>query len=333
MRRSQWIAAIIGGLAIVLAGGWLVLRVPDIPVATLRAKYGGPPSQFVEVLPGLTVHLRDEGPRDAPVLMLLHGSNASLIDWQPWVDRLKDRFRIVRFDLPAHGLTGADPHDDYSPAASARIVAAVADRLSIKHFVLAGNSMGGGIAARFAVEYPDRLDGLILVDAGGQPSTGKRDIPLAFRIADTPLLRDVVAGITPRWLVANGVRGAVANPATLTEADIDRYWELLRYPGNRAATLVRFRQGYGSVSAAELARVTTPTLILWGREDRFIPVASAAYFARALPHSRTIVYDHVGHLPMEEVPDRSAADVAAFLGAVSPASPPDSRPSPPARPR
>ena len=243
---------------------------------------------------------------------------------------------IVRFDLPAHGLTGADPHNDYSAANSARIVAAVADRLGIRRFVLAGNSMGGGIAARFAVTYPDRLDGLILVDAGGQPSKGKRDLPLAFRIADTPVLRDIVAGVTPRWLVANGVKGAVAVKSVMSDAAIDRYWELLRYPGNRAATLERFRQGYGSVAPAELARVTVPTLILWGREDRFIPVTSAAYFGRYLPHSRTIIYDGIGHLPMEETPDRSARDVAAFLATVnppaSPYTPPSSAPSaPPAR--
>ena len=310
MRRwLGWLALLCGALVLL----WLAVRVPDIDVATLRAKYGTPPSQFVEVMPGLTVHLRDEGPRGAPVLMLLHGSNASLLDWQPWVDRLKGRYRIVRFDLPAHGLTGADPHNDYSTAASARIVKAVADRLGVGRFALAGNSMGGGIAARFAVTYPARLSGLILVDAGGQPRSGKRDVPLAFQIADTPVLRDLVAGVTPRWLVADGVRGAVAVKSVVTDATIDRYWELLRYPGNRAATLQRFQQGYGSVSPGELAAVATPTLILWGREDRFIPVASAAYFAKYLPHSRTVIYDGVGHLPMQEAPDASAAEVARFV--------------------
>lgn len=300
-------------VAALLVAAWLVLRVPDIPVATLRAKYASPASQFVDVMPGVTVHLRDEGKRDGPVIILLHGSNASLHTWEPWVARLGGRFRMISFDLPAHGLTGPDPQNDYSPARSARIVAAVADRLGLRRFVLAGNSMGGGIAARFAVAYPDRLDGLILVDAGGQPQPAARDIPLAFRIADTPVLRDLVAGFTPRWLVASGVKGAVSVQSVMTPAAIDRYWELLRYPGNRAATLQRFTQGYGSVAPAELTRVTTPTLILWGREDRFIPVASAAYFAKALPHSRTVIFDHVGHLPMEETPDASATAVAEFM--------------------
>ena len=99
----------------------------------------------------------------------------------------------------------------------------------------------------------------------------------------------------------------------MTPAVIDRYWELLRYPGNRVATIDRFAQGYSSVRPP-ISRGSPPrSLILWGRDDRFIPVASAAYFGTHLPHSRTIIYAGVGHLPMEETPDRSAADVAAFL--------------------
>lgn len=321
-RRWPWVLL---ALVVLLVGGWLALRVPDISVAELRAKYASPASQFVEVLPGLTVHLRDEGPRSAPVLVLLHGSNASLHTWEPWVARLRDRYRIVSLDLAAHGLTGADPQRDYSTAKSARIVAAVADRLGLRRFVLGGNSMGGGIAARFAVTYPDRLDGLILVDAGGQPTAGDRDIPLAFRIAEIPGVRDIVAGITPRWLVANGLQGAVSVKSVLTDAAIDRYWELLRFPGNRSATLDRFGQGYGSVSPAELARVKMPTLILWGREDRFIPVASARWYARQLPQARTVIYDGIGHLPMEETPDASARDVRAFLDSLQPGARIDAR--------
>ena len=317
-----------------LALAWMLVRVPDIPVATLRAKYASPASQFVEVLPGLTVHLRDEGKRGAPALILLHGSNSSLHTWEPWVARLGGSYRIVSLDLPAHGLTGPDPHDDYSAAASARIVAAVADRLGIGRFVLGGNSMGGGIAARFAVLHPERLNGLILVDSGGQPYPGARDMPLAFRVAGTPVLRDIVAGATPRWLIANGVRAAVSNQAVMTPAAIDRYWELLRYPGNRAATLERFSQGYGTVAPAELQRLAVPTLILWGREDHIIPVASAGYFAKHLPHSRTVIYDHIGHIPMEETPDASAAEVMRFMAALPrvTAPPPDSRASTPPSP-
>jgi pimeloyl-ACP methyl ester carboxylesterase len=317
-RRSVWLTvAIIFGLVLLP----FAFAVPDIPVQTLRAKYGSPASQYIEVSPGLTVHLRDQGPRDAPVLVLLHGSNASLHTWEPWVARLSDRYRIVSFDLPAHGLTGPNPSGDYSAAAYAKVVRDVVDKLGLGNFVLAGNSMGGGIAARFAADHPDRVRGLILVDASGRPTSQSNDLPLALRIAQTPGIREIAAEITPRWMIAQSLDGAVSVKSVMTPAAIDRYWELLRYPGNRAATITRFSQGYSKLSVDDLKRLTMPVLVLWGRNDKFIPVSSAAWFSANLPHSRVVIYDGVGHIPMEEAPDRSANDVAAFMAALPPAAP------------
>ena len=311
LRIALWI---VGVLLAVLVVAWLVLRAPDIPVATLRARYASPASRFVEVSPGLTIHLRDEGPRGAMTIVLLHGSNASLHTWEPWVERLKDRYRVITLDLPAHGLSGPAPGGQYTLDAYARVVDAVARERGLTRFVLGGNSMGGGVAARYAADHPERISALILVDASGQPyPEGDGETSTLLTIARQPVIRDLVAQLTPRWLVAQSLQRAVSNRAVLTPAAIDRYWALLRYPGNRVATIERFAQGYQSVSVADLGRVRAPALILWGREDRFIPVASAAYFGQALPQARTVIYERIGHLPMEETPDRSAADVRAFL--------------------
>ncbi len=306
-----------------------------MPVATLRAKYASPASRFVEVLPGLTVHLRDEGKCDGLPLVLLHGSNASLQTWEPWVARLGGRYRVVTFDLPAHGLTGPAPDGQYTQAAYAQVVDAVVHALGLTRFVLGGHSMGGGVAARYAADHPERIAGLLLVDASGaEYPRGEGRTPVVMRVVRLPVIRDIAAVITPRSLIAASLDGAVSVKSVMTPAAVDRYWELLRYPGNRVATIERFAQGYSAVPAADLARITAPVLILWGRADRFIPVTNANYFARALPHRRAIIYDGVGHLPMEETPDRSAADVAGFLAAlpVRPAatsSPPYTAPSPP----
>jgi pimeloyl-ACP methyl ester carboxylesterase len=97
---------------------------------------------------------------------------------------------------------------------------------------------------------------------------------------------------------------------------IDLYWELLRYPGNRAATMARFGEPYAPATAAEVARLTMPTLILWGADDKLIPADNARWFATAIRGARAIVYPGIGHLPMEEAPDRTAADVARFLEAI-----------------
>ncbi len=308
MRALAWIAPVV----VLLFAGWLALRAPDIPVATLRARYTSPTSRFVEVMPGLVVHLRDEGPPDALPIVLLHGSNGSLHTWEPWVARLKDRYRLITYDAPAHGLTGPAPDAKYTQVAYERVLEAVVRESGLARFILVGHSMGGGVAARYAADHPGRIVALILVDASGEPYPDGGTSTL-LHIARLPVIRDLVAVLTPRSLIVSSLGGAVSNKAILTPAAIDRYWNLLRYPGNRVATIERFAQGYQSVSPADLGRVTAPTLILWGREDRFIPVTSARYFARALPHNRTVIYDGIGHLPMEETPDRSADDVRAFL--------------------
>ncbi len=332
MRRSRRWPWVVVALAAALVAAWFALRVPDVPVATLRAKYGGPPSRFAEVLPGLTVHLRDEGPRDAPAIVLLHGSNASLLDWQDWSDRLKDRFRVIRFDFPGHGLTGPDPARGYSTDAYLAVVDAVARAEHLDRFAIAGNSMGGGVAWRYAAAHSDKVSALILVDASGAPYPGGGDRPLGFQIARLPVIRDLVGGVLPRSLIERSLPQTVPVQSVVTPATVDRYWELLRYPGDRRATLERFSLPYPKPDPALLARLAMPVLILWGRDDRLIPVASVDWFRRGIPQAKTIIYDGVGHLPMEETPGRSAADVAAFLTATAVPSGRDSARSPSSTP-
>jgi len=301
------------GLLIFLVVAFLWFRTPDTDPAAMRAKYGGPPSQFVDLGGGLNIHLRDTGPRDAPVLMLIHGSNASLHTWEPWAGRLGTTYRIVRFDLPGHGLTGASPTNDYTTAGYVAVVEAVRAKLGIARMTLAGNSMGGGVAWHYALAHPDRVAALVLVDSAGYRSAAKTSPPLAFRIAATPGLRNLAAQITPRNLIASGLRDAFGDPKLADDAMIDRYWELLRYPGNRAATLDRFSRPLEQANPAQLAKLKMPVLILWGAMDRIIPLASGEWLHTHIPGSTMIVYPGTGHVPMEERPDRSATDVVAWM--------------------
>ena len=297
-------------LVVIVAGLVVAYWTPDTDRAAMRAKYGSPASQFVDIGHGLTVHLRDEGPRDAPVIVLVHGSNSFLQTWDGWTRLLTPTYRVVRLDLPGHGLTGEDPRHAYSTGAFVDVVDRVVAHLGIARFVIAGNSMGGGVAWAYAHRHPDKLAGLVLVDASGQPDPQGASPPLAFRIARLPVLRNLAAYITPRSLIADGLHQSVTVQSVVTPANIDRYWELLRYPGNRAATLDRFATPPDPVVTGP---VPMPVLILWGADDKLIPVASAAWFAHQVPGAQTIVYPHVGHLVMEEIPDQSASDLKAWL--------------------
>jgi len=323
---KKWLLRGVLALLAVLGLAFLVFRTPDTDAAEMRAKYGGPPSQFVAIGGGVTVHLRDEGPqngrRDAPAIILLHGSNADLHTWQAWVEALKGGYRVIRFDQVGHGLTGPDPQHDYSRDNYVEDIREVADKLGLDRFILGGNSMGGKHALAFAVRYPERLTGLVLVDGSGGPmlkldnkeDEGSRASGnIGFTIARTPGINLLVEQITPRSLIKQSLEQSVSVRSVVTEAAVDRYWELLRYPGNRRATLKRFGYPYDPLSEAEIAGVKTPTLILWGEEDRLIPVEAGRWLARTLPNNRLVTYPGIGHLPHEEAPAATLGALQAWL--------------------
>ena len=311
-RFLKWTGLLAG---VFFIGLLIALWTPDSAKHAMRAKYGGPNSRYVDIGKGLTVHLRDEGPRNAPVIVLLHGSNSFLQTWDDWASLLTPTYRVIRFDFPGHGLTGPDPGRVYSPTAFAEVVDRVTTKLGVDHFVLGGNSMGGGVAWTYAHRHPEKLDGLVLVDASGKPEPDHQSLPIGFRIARTPVLRDIMLYLTPRAIIEKSLHQSVSHQEAVTDARIDRYWELLRYPGNRQATIDRFAMPKDPpVNGAP--RLPVPTLIMWGADDKLIPVSSAAWFKQQMPDAKIIIYPGVGHLMMEEIPERSALDLSNWLASL-----------------
>ena len=301
-------------LAALIAGGLWYASTPDIPRATLEAKYNAPASEFVTLRDGARAHFRARGDSNAPVLLLLHGSNASFLTWEPWSKILSDKFHVVAVDLPGHGLTGAVPNGDYSQEGMAKFVGEFADKEGFKTFALAGNSMGGGVAARFAEENPARVTKLILVDAGGLPFKFGSGEPLAFKLARIPVVNQLLLHVTPRAIVTEGLNKAIVHKEIVTDAMTDSYWYFARMDGTRQATLSRFQLPWDTYVRDHTTAITMPTLILWGENDALIPVAVAHDWAKAIKGSKLIIYPATGHIPMEEVAGKSAADVRAFLG-------------------
>jgi pimeloyl-ACP methyl ester carboxylesterase len=321
LKRLLWTVT---GLVLVLAVGLGVLLLffstPEIPAETLAAKYGQPPSQFLKLPGGTVAHYRDypaaNGEKAAPILVLLHGSNASLHTWEPWVQRLRPTMRVVTVDLPGHGLTGATAEADYSAEGMVAFVDSFTRTLGIdRSFVLAGNSMGGNVAWRFTLAHPDRVSRLVLVDAAGITLPGvSMTPPIGFRLARNPLAAPILRHFAPRAIFEKTLQAAFYDKSLVTPEMVDRYWELNRRTGTPEVTLARFRLPLSNPAMMDrLHEITVPTLILWGREDALIPVAHAQAFAERLPNAVVMIYDHCGHIPMEEVADRSAADLQVFM--------------------
>lgn len=302
----------LGGLAAtaLAALAWALAHRRDIPVERLEPEYAEGEDDFVDVA-GMRVHYRDEGPRDAPVLLCLHGTFSSLHTWDGWVAELTDDYRVVRPDLPGHGLTGPHPEDDYTMAAYVEFVEAFRDALDIEACAVAGNSRGGEIAWRFALDHPERVPALVLVDSMGFPM--EFDGP--FGLVELPWLPTLLSRLTPRRLIRRSVRDVYGDPARVSPDLVDRYHDLVRREGNRDAHVELVRRDVNATHRhEELADLAMPTLVLWGEEDYWIPPWFGEDFAEAIPDAELVTYEDAGHAPMEEIPGRTAADVRRFLG-------------------
>jgi pimeloyl-ACP methyl ester carboxylesterase len=292
-------------------------RAPDRAVETLVARWAPPPSDFVEVK-GQLVHLRDEGPRDDPVpIVLIHGTSASLHTWEGWVGALKGQRRIISFDLPGFGLTGPFagqyPADDYRGDALARFVIDLLDERRIERAVVAGNSLGGEVAWRVASLAPQRVDRLVLVDASGYDFE-PIDLPVGFRLSRLPVVGALSEWFLPRGVVEDSVRSVYGEPSRVSSALVDRYFELTLREGNRHALRLRMQQLQMGEDVARIAALKVPTLVVWGGRDRLIPTPIAQNFTRDIAGSRLVVFPQLGHVPHEEDPAATVAVVKDFLG-------------------
>ncbi|MBY0564499.1 MAG: alpha/beta hydrolase [Hyphomonadaceae bacterium] len=304
-------------LVIVLA--FLALQRPDIPYERLEAKYASPESEFVELSDGVRLHFRDQGPSDAPTLILLHGFAASLHTWEPWADRLSERYRVISLDLPGHGLTRAPR--GYEPSTMS-FVATVNEFVALKgieRFTLAGNSMGGAVAWNYALEYPEDLTALVLVNAAGwrpdRSAEAEREgpPPVIFSLIRAPVIGTAIRNLEMRPLARQGLRSAFIDDSLVDRAMVNRYVELSRAPGHRRILLNITQNG---APPERLGEIATPTLVMHGIQDNLIPVEAGRFYAATIPSAQAVEFDDVGHVPMEEVPDQSAQALMAFLSSV-----------------
>lgn len=279
--------------------------------AVLEAKYVTPADKFIDI-GGARVRVREEGSPDAPPIILLHGFITSLESWDSWASLLSDRYRIIRFDLPGHGLTGPDPQRRYAPAERAAFVGDVMDALAIDSAYVAGNSLGGLAAWRFAATNPERVRGLILVSPGAYSVNGVSDAPV-----EPPKALEVFLRTAPEAGVRASLGRIYADDAKVTEARVVLMRDMMRRQGNGNAFVESIEEFVLPDPDASLAKIAAPTLILWGAEDIIIPVEQGKRLETAIPNARLIIYEGVGHVSQEEAPEASAADVAEFLAAVS----------------
>jgi pimeloyl-ACP methyl ester carboxylesterase len=281
---------------------------PDRSRSDLNIKYLRASDHFREVA-GTTLRVRDSGPADGPVLLLLHGFASSLETWEPWAQLLSTHYRVIRFDLPGSGLSPPDSMGNYGDARSLSIIQALLDQMHVARAVLVGNSMGGRIAWNFAAAFPARVAKLVLISPDGFASPGfDYDKPPKI-----PAPLNLMKFFLPKMLLRQNLASAYADSSRLTDADVDRYYDLLLASGNRAALIDRMQQTVLKNPAAILRQIRTPTLLMWGVKDRLIPYGNAADYLRELPDATLASFPTLGHVPHEESPSESLPPLERFL--------------------
>lgn len=303
LRRILRWASVLVVIAVIALAIWLYA--PDKPRAALEAAY---PGEYRTVL-GQRLRLRDTGPRDAHVLILLHGFGSSLDTWEAWARPLSAKYRVVRLDLPGFGLTGPDTTGDYSDNRTLAVLAGLMDQLHLQRATFVGNSLGGRFAWEFAARYPQRVSKLVLISPDGFASPGFE----YGKPPEVPLVMNLMPWVGPRSLIRANLAPAWAHPDALPDIVLERYRDMLLAPGVRRAILDRTRQTILTDPSARLRSITAPTLLLWGEADHMIPVSNAQDYRRLMPHASLKRLPGMGHVPFEENPAVSLPPLERFL--------------------
>ncbi|MCQ3000787.1 alpha/beta hydrolase [Pseudomonas syringae] len=247
-------------------------------------------SQFIHI-DGMRIHYKCES--QGPTIVLLHGSGSSLHCFDKVVDGLVAHYNVVRLDLPGFGLTGPHPQKDYRIESYVRLLNEFTDALGIDNFCLGGNSLGGNIAWNFALDYPLKLSGLMLMNATGYPG---KSLPAAMSMARNPVGRALLKTSFSRDAIEQNLSKLVGTRMHgLDETLIDRVHSLSNLPGNVQA-FIDFAATKQRDRSDEISQIQTSTLVLRGDE------VDGQYFARDIPNCREICFTGGGHLLPDEMP-------------------------------
>jgi pimeloyl-ACP methyl ester carboxylesterase len=302
----------VAAVAVVALGAWVLRPEPAPgPLGAWMSRAGVVPA-FVDV-GGTRVRYVRRG--SGPAVVLIHGFASSLYTWKDVLPALAASHDVVAIDLPGFG--GSAIPRPLRGAAYPGVVLAVMDRLGLARAALVGNSLGGSVAVGVAGEHPERVDRLVVIDSAGF-NFRAQDRPWMLRLVAAPGVGGLAERLpVRRRLVAAGLRQVFFRDDLVTEERIDEYAAPMLRPGAAQAAAELLSAPGPTDFAALITRVRAPTLVVWGREDTWIPVAQADHFTRAIAGSTAVVLEDCGHMPQEEKPAEVSALLRGFLGSAA----------------
>jgi pimeloyl-ACP methyl ester carboxylesterase len=307
MRRSAVLAVSAAALA---AAALLWPERPAGPTGAWLSAAGLVPRY--ESIDGLRVRYVRAGA--GPPVVLIHGLGSSIYTWKDTLPALARDHDVVALDLPGFG--GSEMPPDLSGAIYPRIVMGLLDRLGVTRASVVGHSLGGAVAVLVAGSQPERVDRLVLLDAAGF-HLAPADRPWLLKLLASDAGAVLVRLPRKRFFVTLALRQVFHDDTKVTDERVEEYLAPAERPGaTEALRSLLAPRGVGAFTSFDdvAKRVRAPTLVVWGREDAWAPVADAARFTAAIPGARSVVFDACGHMPQEELPAETSRLVSGFLG-------------------
>ena len=268
---------------------------------------------FIDV-DGVKVRYREAG--SGPTVVMVHGYSASSDSWLGVIPSVAKHHRVIAVDLKGFGWTSR-PEGDYSPAAQAKLVWAVLDKLGVDDVAIVGHSWGSSVSLEMAVAQPARVRRVALYDAYVYDD----QVPSFFRWAEKPGLGETLFGLYYDERMEDRVPLAYYDDKWVTQARVDHVNAELSRPGTTAAALATARHHHFGALHQALASFTKPVLLMWGENDEVTPLRFGQRLAAELADATLITYPRCGHLPMVEAHNQSTRDLVAFLEKDPPPAP------------
>lgn len=297
------------------------------PRAMARIEDFAPPEEFV-VVGGLKTHYVARG-ESGPPIVFVHGFGSCTYSWRKNLEPLAARgFRTYAIDVKGFGLTAKPKDGQYHLGAFSQQLLDFLDAMKLERPVLVGNSMGGAVIARLALLHPERVAGVVLVDAappdvalkpreklkGGPAAPPAPILSLGSRFAPA-----LARALVTRGLVEHGLRVAYHDPKFVTDEEVEVQLRPMAIDGAAEALAALTATPEGPIEPTpQLSGLKPPALIVWGRHDRIIPVGMADYFARELPGARKVIFERSGHMPQVEEAESFNMLLVGFLESLAP---------------
>ncbi|WP_280445131.1 alpha/beta fold hydrolase [Nocardia brasiliensis] len=299
-RRRRW------GVTLLVVGAALIALLAG-NTALVLTKTADAAGEHIVHIPGGDLHVVQDGPSDAPTVVLLHGLGGSIAWWDPVLPALRD-LHVLRVDLLGHGAS-AKPADGYGTPEHARRVATVLDKLGVQRAIVVGHSTGGAVATSLAEQRRDLVTAITLIDTGPRVDAFLGDSAVA-RLITTPVVGQLIWRLRTEGLIRQAMSTAFTREVQIPDQLI------ADAKGMTYRSLISTDKASSEFLAerpipSRLAELDLPTLVIFGAEDRRWQPSSAQDY-RQVPHARIEILDGVGHSPMFEDPDMTAALILGF---------------------